>query len=79
MKQKIKVCSFAKRTLISGLLLPAAVCIAYIWGLLSGDIATDTHYDTVCLIIEAAKTYLTCAIVAISSACLAQYLYRARS
>lgn len=78
MKQKITACAFARHTIACGLLFPAAVCLAYIAGLLSGVI-NSTGYDTQCLLIETAKTYATCAIVAIASACLAQYLYRARS
>lgn len=79
MKQKITVCSFAKHTIAAGLLFPAAVCLSYIWGLVSGRIETAFRYDMFCLIVETAKVYACCAVVAIACACLAQYLYRARS
>lgn len=79
MKQKNKLCTQALHTLLAGLLLPAAVCGAYIYGLLVGAIATDFRYDTLHLITEAAKSFACCAVVTIAFAYLLQRLYRERS
>ncbi len=79
MKQKIKICAFARHTLISGLLFPAVVCLTYLFGLFSGAIETAFRYDIYCLTFETAKIYATCAAVAIACAFLAQCLYRERA
>lgn len=78
MKQK-KLCPQAFHTLLAGLLLPAAVCAVYIYGLLGGAIATDFRYDALHLITEAAKSFACCAVVATAFAYLLQRLYCERS
>lgn len=76
MKTKNKICNTARHTLLSGLLFPAAVCITYIIGLLTGGIATDFGYDRQCLIIMTAEIYAASAVVAIACAFFAEWLYR---
>lgn len=74
MKQK-KLCRQALHTLLAGLLLPAAVCAVYIYGLLSGAITVGFRYDALRLTVEAAKSFACCAVVATAFAYLLQRLY----
>ncbi len=74
MKQKEKI--FARHILPAGLLFPAAFCLTYVWGLLSGRIETAFRYDVLCLVAETAKIYLSCAVVALAGSCVYQRLLR---
>lgn len=74
MKQK-RLCPQAFHALLAGLLLPAAVCAVYIYGLLRGVISVDFRYDILHLITEAAKSFACCAVVATAFAYLLQRLY----
>lgn len=76
MKNKNKISSVARHTLLGGLLFPAAVCLTYIVGLLSGAVATDFGYDRQLLVIMAAEIYAASAVVAIACAFFAEWLYR---
>lgn len=76
MKKNFKICALARHTLACGLLFPLAVCVSYVWGLLSGRIETVFRYDALRLIGAACEIYLCCAVVSTGCALLAQYLWK---
>lgn len=76
MKRKNKLSSLSRHVLTAGLLFPAAVCLTYVIGILTGGVPVDFRYDARLLIIMTAEIYAASAVVAISCAFLAEWLYR---
>ena len=76
MKRTNKLCAFARHILAAGLLFPAAVCLTYIAGILTGGVEVGFRYDARLLITMTAETYAASAVVAIACAFFAEWLYR---
>ena len=79
MKRNFSLCALAGHILAAGILFPAALCATYIAGILGGYVEVFCRYDARQLIIMTAETFAASAVVAISFASLAEWLYRRRA